>query len=114
MTRPGRAFRALGRRPAVASGTLVLIVCALLATHGTFGFAATLPVSSSRLTVLKPTALPPVCAGGSTTLIAAEDTYVDQNSATNSFGAQTTMRVTSRATTRNARVLVKFTLPSVP
>jgi signal peptidase I len=54
------------------------------------------------------------CASpGSQTLSAVADTYVAQDSATTNFGTSGTLDVTARSS-RNRRVLVTFTLPSLP
>ena len=57
---------------------------------------------------------PPRCKAGSATVAAAADTYVDQASPGQSFGAMGNLLVASRDKERNRRALVRFALPAVP
>lgn len=57
---------------------------------------------------------PPRCKAGSATFAAAADTYVDQASTGQSFGAMDNLLVTSRDKQRNRRALVRFALPAIP
>ena len=45
---------------------------------------------------------------------ASEDTWIDEERPTDTHGGEATFKVKSRATARNRRALVKFTLPTIP
>ena len=51
---------------------------------------------------------------GTQTLVADEDTYVDENAQTANYGNATSLQVQSRQGGRNRRTLVHFSLPSAP
>ena len=57
---------------------------------GGTAFAASLAVTSSKLTVWHQTA---GCAAGTVTLFADDDSYIDQLAATSNFGGATDLRV---------------------
>ena len=94
MTRP--------RRRLVAVGVVLTTIAGLGIAH-----AATLPVSSQRLTVQD------LAQGATTTctLAGATDTHIRQNSANSNYGSTTTLRVRSVGSS-NWRALVRFTLTS--
>ena len=100
------------RRHAIALGVVALLVTAAAAA-GPLGQAAGVSVSANRLSVFRPSQLPPRCIAPASTLTAVADTWVDLNAPTTTHGAETTFRVTSRST-RDARALVRFTLPTTP
>ena len=55
------------------------------------------------------------CASpGGSTVTPAADTYVDQAAATTNYNTNTNLLVRSRSANRNARALIRFTLPTVP
>ncbi len=53
-------------------------------------------------------------APGSQTVVADADAWVEQENPATNKGTDTTLRVTSRSTNRNARTLVSYALPAVP
>ena len=100
--------------------SLVVLVLAALgggyvgvkAATAPVGHAAGMAVSSNRLSTFRPPGLP--CTAAAQTLTPANDTWVNENNVTQTNGAATTLSVTSRATNRNTRTLVRFTLPTTP
>ena len=99
--------------------TIVALVAMLIAMTTVTAFAALLTTTAATLSVFKPTKLPGCRFPGDTTVIAAEDSYVDQDSATSPFGSSINLFVLSRSAflignDRNRRTYVKFTLPTLP
>ncbi len=102
--------------------TAVVIVGLLVAIATVTAFAALLTTTSADLAVFKPTKLPGCRFPGDTTVIAAEDSYVDQDAPTSSFGSNINLYVMSRAKStldlfgdpRNRRTYVRYTLPALP
>lgn len=97
---------------------VVVIVCLLITMTTVTAFAALLTTEAGNLSVFKPAKLPGCRFPGDHTLIAAADSYVDQDSATSSFGSSPNLFVQSRAplllgNARNRRTYLKFDLPSL-
>lgn len=103
----GSRAKAKHRRRLVLSGALG----ALLGLATTFGFAASLSVSSQRIFVGKPGQLPPTCSG-SATLVAVADAWIDEKDDTTNYGASQQLYVESNK--KNLRTLVRFDLSSIP
>ena len=97
----------------VASGFLLLALAGVMVAGGV-GHAAGTPVASVGLSTFRPSGLPPACTPQSQTVTAAADSWVSQSSPNATNGAATTLTVTSRTGSRNARALVRFTLPTAP
>jgi hypothetical protein len=78
-------------------------------------FAATLTVTSTRLTAWQSATSVPVCASpGSQTASANADSWINQASASSNFGADAIIKVRSQSGSNNNRALVRFALPAVP
>lgn len=96
---------------------VVLVASAVAATSTPaplhVGHAAGMNVTSAKLSAFRPSGLPPVCVATTQTLTASADTWVNENSTGTNYGGATTMTVMGR-TSRNARALVRFTLPTAP
>ena len=101
---------------------VVAIVGLLMTLMTVTAFAALLTTTAGNLSVFKPTKLPGCRFPGDTTVIAAEDSYVDQDAPTDEFGSNANLYVMSRAKStldlfgdpRNRRTYVKYTLPTLP
>lgn len=96
---------------------LVAVLVALTVMAAGTAFAASLTVTSSKLTGWSsPTAV--VCTPATVTASASADSYVDQDNASGNFGTLTFMRVRAQGLAlgigSNARALVRFTLPATP
>lgn len=80
-------------------------------------FAASLGVSSEKLTAWK-SATAVVCTPGTVTASASADSYVDEQSASSNFGSAALLKVRAQISVLglvgDARTLVKFTLPTIP
>lgn len=66
-----------------------------------------------------PTATPtltatPACTAAPITLSANADAWIDQNSSSNNYGSDSTLKVQSKGPSDNFRVLVRFGLPGLP
>ena len=94
---------------------LVAVIAALSAGAGVAatGYAAGTSVASNRLSVFRPSALPPACSPHSQTLTAVADTYINQSAVGTNYGSSTTLGVNGRVN-QNQRTLVRFTLPTAP
>jgi large repetitive protein len=78
-------------------------------------FAATLAVSSTRLTAWQSTTSVAVCsAPGNQTASSNADSWINQSSASSNFGTDAIIKVRSQSGNNNNRSLVRFTLPAVP
>jgi hypothetical protein len=58
------------------------------------------------------TPVPVACTTAALTLTASGDAWIDQNSATNNFGADSILKLRSQAPQDNFRALVRFALPA--
>lgn len=90
----------------------VLLASSLLG--GGVAFAASLSVSSSKLTVYHRSA---GCAAGTTTVTAVADSYIDQNSANTNFGTAADLKIRPPILITLLgvrRALVRFALPATP
>lgn len=78
-------------------------------------FAATLAITSERISVFSPNQPPPPCTPETNTFSADRDSYVEVGSGTN-FGGATTLRVESGGGLggTRSRTLVRFALPTIP
>lgn len=101
--------------------TALIGLTGLLLALSTFAaFASALTTVSAKLVVFRPTNLPGCREPGATTLIAAQDSYVDQNAPTSTNGSSVDLFVLSKTTflglggDDNRRTYVSFTLPSLP
>lgn len=97
-----------------------LALVALIATGATVtctAFAASLGVSSAKLTTWH-SATSITCTPGTVTASASADSYVDEQSATSNFGSATLLKVRAQISllglVGDARTLVQFTLPAIP
>lgn len=95
----------------LAAIATVCAVAGVMLPRAEFGHAAGINVASSKVSVFKPSGLPPVCT--SQTITASADTYVNEQQNTTNYGGLGTMNVVSR-NGRTARTLVQFTLPAAP
>jgi large repetitive protein len=78
-------------------------------------FAATLAVSSTRLTAWQSATSVAVCsAPGNQTASSNADSWINQSSASSNFGTDAIIKVRSQSGNNNNRSLVRFTLPAVP
>lgn len=78
-------------------------------------FAATLTVTSTRLTAWQSATSVPVCSSpGNLTASSNADSWINQASASANFGADAIIKVLSLTGSSNNRSLVRFALPAVP
>lgn len=78
-------------------------------------FAATLTVTSTRLTAWQSATSVAVCsAPGNQTASSNADSWINQGSAGSNFGSGAIVKVRSQSGNNNNRSLFKFTLPAVP
>ena len=78
-------------------------------------YAATLTVTSTRLTAWQSTTSVPFCsAPGNQTASSNADSWINQGSAGSNFGSDAIIKVKSQSGSSNNRSLVRFTLPAVP
>jgi hypothetical protein len=100
--------------PLVVTASLVVTLTTVTA------FAAFLPTTAADLSVFEPTQLPGCRSPGTQTLIAAEDSFVDQDAPTTTNGSNINLFVLSKTTLLglggddNRRTYVTFSLPSLP
>ncbi len=97
----------------IAALTVVGVVAAGAAAITGTGHAAGTSVASAKLSVFRPSELPPVCTPHSQTVAAAADTYINQLQSTTNYGTAGTLNVNGRANRAN-RTFVRFTLPTAP
>ena len=93
----------------------LLVVASGLAV--TVAFAASMTVVSGRLSVFRPSQLPPTCGGpGSSTVTATADSWVLQDSPGNNNGSDADLYIQTKTGTpaQNRRIYVNFTMPTVP
>jgi hypothetical protein len=100
----------------VASLVLLAALAAVLGgvPSAGVGHAAGTPVASVRLSTFRPSGLPPACTPQTQTVTAVADSWVSESNPTGTNGGATTLTVTSRTGGRNARAVVRFTLPAAP
>jgi hypothetical protein len=102
------------------SRALIGLTGLILALSTVTAFATALTTATAKLAIFRPTDLPGCRGPGSTTLIAAQDSYVDQNAPTSTNGSSIDLFVLSKTTLLglggddNRRTYVSFTLPSLP
>lgn len=101
----GRRLRA---RLVWSAGVALATVAAAAGAHA--GFAAGVPVTAATLTAFHPTELPDTC-GGTETLTAVADSWIDQAATNATHGADTTLYVAA-ANGAVRRALVNFSLPT--
>ena len=77
-------------------------------------FAATLGVSSSRLTGWQSATTVVTCSGSTQTASANADSWLDQSSPTTNKGTDAINKVRSSSGSANFRTISRFTLPAVP
>jgi large repetitive protein len=78
-------------------------------------FAATLTVTSTRLTAWQSATSVPFCSSpGSQTAASSADSWINQGSASSNFGTDAIIKVKSQSGNNNNRSLIRFTLPAVP
>lgn len=109
------------RRHRGPSRSALIGLTGLILALSTFGAVATLlDTATAKLAVFRPTDLPGCREPGPTTLIASQDSYVDQNNPTSTSGSSIDLFVLSKTTLLglggddNRRTYVSFALPSLP
>ena len=94
----------------------VLLVIGSIAAGLVRADAASMNMTSADLTVFAPGELPPVCTPGSQTIVADKDTWVYEGAPTTNgdalVGSNLDLFVQSRDSSRDARALLSFPLPS--
>lgn len=109
----------IGRRLRAVRGRRALVVALLVAglvAAGTTAFAASLTVTSSRLTAWHSSTVV-VCAAGTVTVSANADSYVDEGAAGSNFGSASDLKVRSAlllGLLGKRWTLVRFPLPDTP
>ena len=99
---------------------LVAISGLVVSLTSVTAFAALLTTTAANLSVFKPTNLPGCRLPGAQTLIAAQDSYADQDAPTTTNGSSINLFVMSKTTLLglggddNRRSYVQFMLPSLP
>jgi len=104
--------RRLKHRP-VLPASVGAVLAIVLASAVIPGYAASLAVGSGRLSVFRPTNLPPVCSPGSQTVTPVADSWVRQDLPSANNGSSVNLFVRSQSSS-NRRTFVQFTLPSLP
>ena len=104
-------FAATKSRLAVS---ITVLLVATIAGLASLGFAASLGVTSRKLTVLQPSELPPVCSGTDTqTVDTTNDSWISQGSQNQNKGTDSAVYVMTK-NSANERTLVGFSLPTLP
>jgi len=99
------------RRAMLISAVLVAVITAVSAV----AFAASLGISSQKMTLLRPTELPSAAcsAPGTQTVATSKDSWISQGSPSQNKGTDSALYVMTKSSS-NERTLVGFSLPTLP
>jgi hypothetical protein len=112
--RPAAVRHRNGRRP--RPGPFVLAVALVAAAVPVVANAASLGVTSHRLTTYSAPADPPGCAspGSQTLTTPSADSWIDESDPTKNNGTDSNLYVQTKTPNLNQRTLVTFALPALP